>query len=496
VSPALFRLPRLERLDLADTKITSLEGLGESTSLQMVNLESTPLLKSKTKMKELLASAPGWKQNGTDLVYKRAGTPPPKGKAAILKALRSAQLDSAADLGPADLTGVAVEGVRLLMPKLRRAKLARSTWKRCDFGRADLTGANLEGAVFEECIFSGPMSSIRARGAVFRNCHFDVEMRGADLTGATFVGTGADSSIDLSRAKGQGLTMELWVTTPNATNRIDASGADLRGATISVDLTPEDRVRLGDPRQRKLTRYYAWSESFDEAKTNAATRITYAPLPGDKAAEAGASSLVRSDGPHAESIGHISANDGPLNCILIDAADAGAWKGDRDGKAGAGDSETDFDRAMQAADEGDLELRVGAATGLVVEACETGMSDIWSIDGGFALLEYLTKSAKLSDKEMKRALGGRVAQLPTKGKPVRLGKVTVRSGALALIAWHATGSFTPAQLASVQTGKAKSLGERAIVPLRRGTYQVFSDSLGDHEDDLGRYRSRLRVVRS
>ncbi|MBP6632250.1 MAG: hypothetical protein KA297_22715 [Kofleriaceae bacterium] len=49
---------------------------------------------------------------------------------------------------------------------------------------------------------------------------------------------------------------------------------------------------------------------------------------------------------------------------------------------------------------------------------------------------------------------------------------------------------------SVQTGKVKSLGERALVPLRNGVYQVFSDPLGDYEDDLGRYRSRLRVVRT
>lgn len=496
VSPALLRLPRLERLDLADTKIASLEGLAEATSLRAVNLEATPLFKSKTKMKELLASSPGWKLDGTHLVCKRAVAPPPKGKAAILKALRSGQLDSTADLGQADLAGVTLEGVTLMMPKLRRANLAKSRWTQCDFGRADLTGANLEGAVFTECVFSGTMTSIRARGAVFRDCHFDVEMRGADLTGASFVGTGADSKIDLSRAKGEGLTMELWVTTPNATNRIDAERADLRGAKISIDLTPEDRGRLADPRQRKLTRYYEWFQAFDEAKTNSATRITYATLPGDKPDKASATSLVRSDGPHAESIGQICANDGPLNCIMIDAAAAaaGAWKGDR--KPGANAAATDFDRAMQAADEGALELRVGAATGLVVEACETGRSDIWRIDGGFALLEYFTKSIKATDKEVKRALGGRVAQLPTQGKPVRIGKVAVRSGALALIAWHTPGSFTPAQLASVQTGKAKSLGERALVPLRNGVYQVFSDSLGDYEDDLGRYRSRLRVVRS
>lgn len=377
---------------------------------------------------------------------------------------------------------------------LERADLSRSRWRSSAFDGANLQRANLQGAVFEDCTFDGTeLDEVRASAATFTRCKLDVEMRNADLRDAKFLALAPDCAIDIAWSKATRMRMEVTLSDPRRANWIVADDADLRGATFTFGLAPGAKSK-GD-----------WYRGLAESgKTDAKTRIDYAPLAGAKPQKRGAPGLAES-GPRGEPIGTLHAQSASLWFLAVDSAAAADWRGDEgydydDDSAlprNLAKDKSDFGRALYAATKKSGVLRVGKGEGIVATVGGGGWSPIWRIEGGLALLDYapdddVDERAKLTLARLALA----VAQLPPKGKPKHVGSVKVTSGVLALLLPAENGDIPPALVAKAAKS-AKSVAanpSRALVPLEKGTYDVFVDAIAFEEEGFGSIDRRVRIV--
>lgn len=106
-----------------------------------------------------------------------------------------------------------------------------------------------------------------------------------------------------------------------------------------------------------------------------------------------------------------------------------------------------------------------------------------------------------SSSAVVRELGARVAGMPTQGETRHAGTVTITSGCLALLVPFAAGCTAAQVEAAIASGAPKHVDQqRVLVPLPAGDYDILDESLApppafEYADQLGRYRSRVRIVR-
>lgn len=492
VPVAIFKLPRLEFLFLEGTRLEDLAGLEHSTSLRTVIFRNTPLEKNAAKREQLLArlSTKGWaadsmfKSNGFARSVATSGKVDTKNKSALLRAINDDALPDGIGLAKVNLSGGTFEDA-LISFSLERANLEKTTWRRCDF-ETNMEGANLTGAVFEDCAFDDvAMTGAKAAGAVFRRCEIRLDMSEADVTGARFTDNEPSPALNLTEAKAQRMVLEVTTLSESSLD-VDLSDADLRGATIRVDITPERRKELATKANKKVK----WAQlDMSGAKQDGATTIEMAPLPGaitptaqpikKKAAAAKA-------GPKtvAEYVGRIDATNAAMWFLAMDAKEAAAWKGE---------DEEEFDRAMEVESGG---IKVGSQRGVLAEMGDCGWSHVWRVANGDLLLVEHRRSgiySKMSKPEQIAALGERVAAFQVPKKTTRIGKVSVESGVLALMLPYCNGDFTPKELASATA----SGGGRLLVKAPNGDYEISSCPFAerDFEDELGSYGDVTRIAR-
>ena len=498
----IFELPKLTALFLGGTGLTSLEGIERASNSLTVVFDDTPLGEDDAAIDALVARVPGLKRSAflTGVELARP-TKPVRGmsKAALVKALQNDTLDDDADLRGVDLSGATFEDA-FIRQDLRKANLQGTTWKRCDFEYPKMSGANLSGALFEDCSFeSTAMDRVKAQGITFRRCDMDVKLEGADVRDARFVELEYCPRIDLRNAKASKMQLNVHVLDESEIN-VEGKGADLRGAQIVFDLEADRRAELTKKPNPRLK----WATGqFSGAKQDKDTQIVYTPLPGAKPAKSegkgnakgkgdardAAPDLVDEAGARAESLGRIDAINAALWFIVMDAEQVAPWRGEDPAM---------FDKAMEIESGA---IKIGGNRGLVCQLGDCGWSYIWRIEGGIALVEHRGSGhfGKMPEAKRVAAMGARVAQLPIK-KKVREGKVTVTSGCLALLLPYTSGSFTPKQLAAAKSS-TKALvpgGDRALVPMKNGEYEVLWHQFGPTEnytDELGQYGCCLRIVR-
>lgn len=488
---AVFDLPRLKELYLDGSRITDLAGIERSPRLERVFIAGTPLEDDRTAIEKLLAA--GFTYDGGFLNRKVVPAAAPKAKAALVRALQESAVDDSADLRSSDLSGGAFEDL-LVRQDFTGANLSKTVWKRCDFSRCKLDDANLTDARFEDCTFdmSYPEAEgVSAPGVTFERCALSLAWPGADLRGARFIDLEDDPSLDFEKAKASKMELSVRVTEESSL-KVNASGADLRGARIVFDIEPSRREELEanpNPRLR-------WGKAkLTKAKTDDATQIVYTPLPTAEKKAAKKASATKDEskplfdrrGKRAELISRIDANNAALWVLAIDAAQATPWKGSENG---------DFDRAM-AVDEGTID--VGDHQGMICQIGDCGWSYVWRIAGGVALVSHYPSghATEMKKNDFVPAMGARVAQFPVQ-RAKRLGQLTIESGCLAILLPHAKGDFTAAQRRDGAKGDGAALGDRVLVPLKKGAYEVLSHPFAPevrYEDELGRYGDCIRIVR-
>lgn len=307
-------------------------------------------------------------------------------------------------------------------------------------------------------------------------------MKGANLEGARFLDMAPDSELDLSSAKAARLELQARFTSPDAATRLVAPKADLRDASIALALTAD--ARRPKPKATWPT------AAFAGAKTSKATRIEYAPLAGAAPARVSTAAapepakrvIVDSKGPSAAVLGRIDASNAGLWLLIADAKVAAAWRGDD------GEDDSDFARAERALESAKGTIRVGDGHGLIIaDIGEHGFAFAYAIDGGVALLELGVAEDDFDEsmgwKKLAKLHGAHVAQLPARRRS-KVGKVTVTSGALALLLPYAT---------------LRKRGEdQLVLPLPNGTYDVVREQFADPSptDAHGAYLGRVKIARA
>lgn len=486
---ALLALPRLRYLHLEDTSLETLDGIEKLKSLDTITVGRTPVQAKDGALAAAAARIPGASASSYSLELKRKAAAVPRDKKKLAKLLAADDVPSKANLRKVDLSGLTFEDL-FLDQDFAGAKLAGTRWVRCDFDYASFVGADISGATFEKCYFSsfsgptGNFSKTKATGVTFKGCGGSLTFAGADLRDARFIEMESDVHYDFTKAKAAGLVLDASFCSEKE-HAIEARGADLRGARIGFDVTPGRRTTM----EKKPTSKFAWkTDHLKGAKTDKTTQIVYAPLPvkGKSAATTG----IDERGPVAKALGSIHAPNAALWVLAIDAEDAAAWRG----SVNDADPKDDFQRAL-ADDEGPI--TVGKAKGVIAQITDRGWSHVWQVDGGIALVDASMHLSK--PKERDKALGQRVAQWAPKDVQ-KIGKVTVKSGVLALLLPFRDGVFAAAELkkARREAIEDKEL-DRILVPLPNGTYDVVVHAFGpnaNYEDEVGEYTSCTRIVRS
>jgi len=504
---SLFSLPKLRYLHVDNTELANLDGIDKLPSLETVTFSSTPLGDDDDAVAALIKKLKGAKRTQfiTGIDFDRKPAPAPKNKKKLIDALRRGTLDDTADLRKADLSGETFEDL-LITYDLRGAKLANTTWLRCDFDNpATLSGADLSAATFYDCYFSsrydsvGNLRGVKAPGATWVGCGGSLQLDRSDLRGASFLDMDPDVALDLIKAKGAGLMLEVSFCSEKE-HMIDAAGADLRGARVHFDITPDRRAEL----KKKKTARLAWKQThLKGAKTDKTTVIEYAALDAASAKNATrpAESTVDPKGKAAQILGSIYAPNASLWLIVADAKVAAMWRGSVD----ESDKKDDFQRALKAKNG---PIAIGAAHGVRVEiGYRSGISDVYAIDNGVLLLDCATSVD--DGKERDRALALRVAQWKVTAKPKSVGKLHCVSGVLAMMLPYRDGAFSKAALAKAHSGKVvrDPDGDRILIPMPKGpgVYEVAQYPFrpeagrGDYEDEVGdfglatviKYRDRL-----
>jgi uncharacterized protein YjbI with pentapeptide repeats len=472
----LATLPRLAYLHLEDTGLESLDGLEQLTALDTITFGRTPVQQKAEHVAEIAKRIGGIADSWTIRVKRTPAKP--KGDIAT----QLGDLPERSNLQKVNLKGKTFEDL-YVTHDLRGANLAGTTWRRCDFKYAQLAGADLTGATFDGCYFSsvysdeGTLGKVKAAGATFVRCGGSLDLAGATLADARLVELESDTHVDLSKANAQGLVLEVAFCSEKE-HAIKATGANLRGATITFDITDDRRAEI----QAKPKSKYAWkTDHLKGAKTDKTTQVTYVPL-GEKKSP----STVDPKGKAAKALTTLAATNAGLWALAIDSADAAAWTGN-DGD--------DFDRAMTKSSGA---IKVGKSSGVLFDVGDNGWTQVWEVEGGIALV-YAHMQVKSDERE--RVLGLRVAQWPAPKKQSKIGRVTVKSGALALLLPYEAGDFPPAALKKKACYRDNG-GGRVLVPLPNGTYEITSHVFGPpgsdsgYEDETGQYFSCTRITRA
>jgi hypothetical protein len=196
--------------------------------------------------------------------------------------------------------------------------------------------------------------------------------------------------------------------------------------------------------------------------------------------------VIDPKGPAAEALGDVYGASGALSLILVDGARASEWpgqEGEEDGR----------NRTL-------LNELENAEAGLGCFAGGAGATTVWKIEDGIALMEfYPEEDFEERSKKGRRQLGLRAAQLPARGKARREGSLVVESGCIAVMLFYADASGIDARALRRGAKRLTAFDEHGVlVPLTNGRYDVLSESFGadGHEDELGLYESRVRIVRS
>lgn len=396
---------------------------------------------------------------GAGVLIRRDPPAAPKHRGKIMAALRGDTLADRSDLSGVKLAGETFEHL-WITHDFSKANLAGTVWKHCDFEGASFVGADLTGAVFEDCYFAGNFgdgmfAKAKAPGLKLVWCGGSIELARANVRDAELY-LEDDARLVLANAKADNATIACAFCSERE-HQWNAKGASLAGARVTFDVSADRRAEIAKKRSSR----FKWKQDHLRGAKLGDARVTYAPLAGPLTGDP-----IDPKGKAAEAIGTLSAVNASLWAVIADAAIAAAWRGNE------GD---DFDRAL-AVEEG--AIAIGKGKGYVAQIGVRGQSTVWRIPDGILLADYSI------ERKHEKQLALRVAQWPAPKKSVKLGTVTVTSGALALLLPYETGDF-------------KTKGDKLKVRLPNGRYVISSAPLGptaDHEDELGWYGQALRIT--
>ncbi len=495
----LVTLPKLRFLHLDGADLTDLAGLEKLASLESFTFGDTPVADNEEARRTAEKRV-----GGKDMAYlagidrKPRRAPAPRDRKKLVAAIKADTLDDCTDLRKVDLRGETFEDLYVTY-NFRGANLAGTTWLRCDFEWGSFVGADLTGATFDDCYFSGSFSEgmlekTQARGVTFVGCGGDIGLRGADVRDGKLLSLESDTGVQLHKANAQGLQLQISFCSEKE-HRVEAKGADLRGAHIEIDVTPGRRAEI----KKKKGSRYAWKQDhFKGARTDKTTQILYAPLTGDETPRGDANATVDRKGAAATSLGTLSASNASLWCVVFDGKDGTGWRGTADDEDFENDPKNDFNRALKI-EEGPITTHT-AAKGQLVRISFEGWSEVWRVDGGIAMINGQIQSDDRA--EQKREMSLRVAQWPVPKKPKRLGKVSVKSGALAIMLPYAAGDYSAAELAKAAKGTfvTNRDHDRLLVPVPNGTYSIWNHPFSpngevEYEDEVGSYVDCVRITR-
>jgi predicted DNA-binding WGR domain protein/uncharacterized protein YjbI with pentapeptide repeats len=496
--PSFFKLPHLRFVHLDYTNLKSLDGVENMKALDTVTFNDTPLGEDEAG-RPALAKKLGAKVGsfGASLEWARKKVPAPRDKKKLIAAFAKDELPDESVLRKVDLSGATFENL-YVTHDLTGANLAGTTWRGCDFEWGTLARADLSGATFYDCYFSaryadeGNLGKVKAHGATFIGCGGDLQLDGADLRGARFVDMDSDYHLEIKQANASGAVIEASFCSEKE-HAFEAKGADLRGARVRFDITPDRRAEL----KKKKTARLAWkTDHLKGAKTDKTTQIEYAAL--DPAAPAPATrpaeQTVKATGSAAPILGHLAASNASLWMIVADAEAAKGWRGAVDDD----DKHDDFRRALNIED---APIKIGEYKGICARIGFRGISSVFQVDGGVVLLDAQTHldNRKAGEPELAR----RVAQWP-KTKRSKIGTVNVPSGLVVLALPYREGMFSTAELAKARGGKVvqDKAGDRILIPMKKGPgiYTVSrypfraEPGKGEYEDDIGEYGDAVEVV--
>ena len=491
VPTSLWSLPRLTDVVLIDTKVAKLDGLDKATRLEELTLHGSPVAGDINELIEGFANARRMKWlDGIDIPPVRDServieVALPDSKAKISAGLANGSLGDRLDLSSCDLSGEAFDDLDLTGGhNLKGANLANSTWVDCRFFHTDLGGAKLEGASFVRCSFwQVGMSNVSARGVTFDGCYISGAIDSSDLRDSRFLKCDPASLFSITNSKATKATFELSADSPRNGHYLSVEGADLRGASITVELTPDAAARLASKKSP-----VRWSRpEIAKAKTDATTTIEFSAIASHE--------KKPTVGPKATPIGTLHGINAAIWFVAADAKVARAWGGSILSDEYEEDPLSDFTRAMEFVDTKKARMPIGDGHGVVASVGDCGWSHLWKLEDGFALL-YDMPDDDIDRKDHIDEFGARVAQLPTVGRPLSLGQFEVSCGCVALMLPYRKGGFSEKQIAkAVKQGKVVNGSEHdyALVPIDNGLYEVWEEQL-DHNDELGQFFTRIRIA--
>lgn len=195
-------------------------------------------------------------------------------------------------------------------------------------------------------------------------------------------------------------------------------------------------------------------------------------------------------------IGCLAAVNASLWCVVADADSGRGWKG------GSGDDpddpNDDFTRAMEFCEDPGGVIAIAGRQGVVCTVGGCGMSNIWRTPEGIALLEYYPEDDVDEDSaDTWSAMASRAVDMLSAGSE-HCGTVEVSSGCLVLMLPYVAADYSEADIARAakSAGALRSADEDLVlVAMPDGRYDVWVDEL-EHEDELGMFEARLRIVRA
>ncbi|HEY0250728.1 MAG TPA: hypothetical protein VGC41_04345, partial [Kofleriaceae bacterium] len=264
--------------------------------------------------------------------------------------------------------------------------------------------------------------------------------------------------------------------------RWEAKGANLKGAQVTLDVTPDRRAEI----QKKKSSRFKWKEDHlrDAKVDKRTTQIVYVPLDGTPPPALGEPGAIDPNGPAANVLGSLWAINASLWVLVADADVAASWRGsDEDNE------DDDFHRALDV-EEGPI--AIGKGKGFIAQLGDSGGTPILEIPKGIMLAHVNI------DRRLESQLNLRVAQWPAPKKPTKLGTVKVTSGSLAVMLPYENGVFTPAQRKAGMKKVVTAEDSKVLVPLPNGEYVISTAPLGpveNYEDELGWYGHAMRIER-
>lgn len=259
---------------------------------------------------------------------------------------------------------------------------------------------------------------------------------------------------------------------------VDRSGKVLHvryGKNGSQGQTTQKTFASPEEAARELTKLLASKQRKGYAEVARSAKAGAAP----KQRPARLKTTVKASGRAAALLGALQATTPSLTIIVVDAADAAAWRGSNK-NTGEGAFPVGREKAV----------RVHLGT-------RSAWSGVWKIEDGVAMVD----AAITNPKDRDRALALRVAQWPVTVMPKVVGKVVIHSGVLALLLLHRDGTFSPADLAKAHGGSVvrDKQGDRILIPVTPGKYDVERYPFrpvrerGDYKDKAGEYGNAVLV---